>query len=87
MSDFSKPTGKPPEKGSKQWVKNESAIAKNPLLRELRDTSEGFKPGSTIRSAGFGDNYDLIDFSKKDTAKKGYRVKVNGRYVDEDEEE
>lgn len=78
-------SNKPPEKGSKQWIKNESAIAKNPLLRELRDTAEGFKPGSGITSAGFGDNYDLIDFSKKDTTKKKYRVKVNGKYIDEEQ--
>lgn len=87
MSDYSKPTGKPPEKGSKQWIKNESAIAKNPLLRELRDTSEGFKPGSTIRTAGFGDNYDKIDFNNKDNSKRTYRLKINGRYVDDNEEE
>lgn len=37
-----------PEKDSAQWRRNESIIAKNPVLRAARDTSEGFRPGSTI---------------------------------------
>ena len=78
-------SNKPPEKNSSQWIKNEKIINKNPLLRQVRDTAEGFKPGSGITSAGFGDNYDQIDFSKKDNSKRTYRVKINGRYVDEEE--
>jgi len=38
----------PPSKGSAQWKRNEKLIAQNPTLRAARDTSEGFRPGSTI---------------------------------------
>ena len=37
-----------PEKDSPQWRRNESIIAKNPVLRAARDTSEGFTRSSTI---------------------------------------
>ena len=73
-----------PKKESREWKRNESIIAKNPQLRRMRDIQQGFAPSSGIRAAGFGDNYDNIDFSKKDNTKKGYRVKVNGKYVDEE---
>mgnify|MGYP003138514579 CR=1 FL=1 len=74
-----------PSKESSQWKKNESLIAKNPTLRRMRDIQQGFKPSSGIVSAGFGDNYDKIDFSKQENKKKGYKVKINGRYIDDDE--
>lgn len=74
-----------PKKGSAQWKKNESIIAKNPFLRAQRDNAEGFKPSSGIVSAGFGDAYDQINWGKKDTSKKSYKVKINGRYIDDDE--
>jgi hypothetical protein len=73
-----------PKKDSAQWKRNESIIANTPQLRRMRDIQQGFKPSSSIHSAGFGDNYDKIDFSNKDKTKKGYRVKVNGKYVDEE---
>ena len=81
-----------PEKGSSDWKRNEKIIAKNPVLRAARDTAEGFRPSSGITTAGgnseeYKNNYDQIDFTKRDTSKKSYRVKVNGRYVDEDEQE
>ena len=74
-----------PKKNSAQWKRNESIIAKNPQLRRMRDIQQGFKPTSSITSAGFGDAYDQIDWSKKDNKKKSYKVKVNGRYIDDDE--
>ena len=74
-----------PPKNSSQWIKNEKLIAKNPILREARDIQQGFKPSSGITSAGFGDNYDNIDFSNTRKQKKGYRVKINGVYQDEEE--
>ena len=62
----------PPKKGSSQWKKNESIIAKNPLLRGVRDHAEGFKKGSGIvsgdNSQQYKDNYDKINWSK---GKKG----------------
>ena len=82
-----------PEKNSKQWIKNEKLIAKNPVLRGARDTAEGFKPSSGITTGAdvsqqYKDNYDKIDFSRRDPKeKKGFRVKINGRYVDEDQQD
>ncbi len=82
-------SNKPPKKGSSTWKKNEKLIAKNPLLRQVRDTAEGFKPGSGISNAGdiseqYKSNYDKIDFKGVRTEKKNYRVKINGKYVDDD---
>jgi hypothetical protein len=77
-----------PPKGSSQWRKNEKIIAKNPLLRAARDKAEGFKPGSGISSAETSEeykaNYDKIKWGKKLDTNKSYRVKVNGVYLDED---
>lgn len=83
--------GRGVKKGSKQWIKNESIIAKNPILRAARDKSEGFKPGSGI-STGPNDEdyktgYDQIDWGKRDTTKRSYKLKVNGVEVDPNEEE
>lgn len=80
-----------PKKGSDQWKKNESIIAKNPVLRAARDTAEGFKPSSGITTGAdiseeYKNNYDQIDWSGVRSEKKNYRVKVNGRYVDEDQD-
>ena len=72
--------GNTPPKGSKQWRKNESIIAKNPILRAARDTAEGFRPGSGITSAGnsqaYKDGWDRI-FG-------GDRSRVNHKDTDED---
>lgn len=80
-----------PKKGTDQWKKNESIIAKNPLLRRVRDKAEGFKPGSGI-STGPNDEqykagYDQINWGKKDNSKRSYKLKVNGVTVDPNEEE
>lgn len=62
--------GKTPDKGSKQWVKNEKIINSNPFLRKMRDQSEGFS-GATSSTGGwtpteaYKANYDAI-FGKKD---------------------
>lgn len=63
--------GSTPEKGSRQWQKNEKIINENPLLKKARDISEGFS-GKTSASTGgwtpseaYKSNYDLI-FGKKD---------------------
>lgn len=81
-----------PKTNSKQWIKNESLIAKNPTLRAARDQAEGFKPGSGISSGvvdeQYKENYDKINWGKKDTKiKPKYRTKVNGVYVDDNNEE
>lgn len=60
-----KEKGSPPPKGSKQWKKNESIIAKNPFLRSVRDKSEGFTSSNTgtggwTPSEAYKNNYDAI---------------------------
>lgn len=60
-----KSKGSPPAKGSRQWQKNESIIAKTPFLRSLRDKSEGFNSSSSSSGAwtpsqAYKDNYDAI---------------------------
>ena len=57
-----------PKKNTRQWIKNEKLIAKNPVLRSARDTAEGFKPSSGITTGGndqaYKDGWDRI-FGKK----------------------
>jgi hypothetical protein len=65
-----KDIGAPPEKGTAQWKRNESIIAKNPLLRSLREKSEGFagkssSAGNWTPTQAYKDNYDAI-FGKRD---------------------
>lgn len=66
-----------PEKGSKEWVRNEKIINQTPALKEMRDTSEGFKykPGQTHGGKGsarrgaddksYEDGWDRIWGNKK----------------------
>jgi hypothetical protein len=78
-----------PEKGSSQWKRNESIIAKTPQLRRMRDIQQGFNPSSSI-SSGIPDeqyksNYDKIQWNKsEDKPKPKFRVKINGVYQDEE---
>ena len=44
--------GRTPDKGSKQWVKNEKIINSNPFLRSMREKSEGFSGTSTTSTGG-----------------------------------
>lgn len=67
--------GKVPEKGSKQWVKNEKIINENPVLKQARDKTEGLDSsrrkysttgagkGSAqrpVNKAAYDDNFDRI---------------------------
>jgi hypothetical protein len=64
-------------------------VDKSPELKKLKSAQHGEKY-SEIQS---GDNseeykagYDKIDWGKRDTSKKKYRVKVNGVYQDEQDD-
>ena len=61
--------GRTPDKGSKQWVRNEKLINQNPHLRAARDASEGFNPSGSNNgwtpSQANKDNWAEI-FGKKD---------------------
>ena len=77
-----------PERGTKRYAQNEKIINQNPVLKKARDISQGFSPTSTISTGAdvsqqYKDNYDKIDFKGVRSEKKGYRVKVNGVYQDE----
>lgn len=58
--------GNTPEKGSRQWQKNEKIINENPVLRKARDISEGFSGNSSASTSGwtpteaYKANYDAI---------------------------
>jgi hypothetical protein len=66
--------GKIPEKGSAQWKRNESVIARNPALRRAREVSEGFSGNSTATtgsrvggaSEAYKDGWDRIFGNKKE---------------------
>ena len=79
-----------PKKNTSKWIKNEKLIAKNPVLRGARDRAEGFKPSSGITTGAndeqYKEGYDKIQWGKKDPNKKpSFRIKVNGKYIDEEE--
>ena len=74
-------------------------VDKNPKLRALKSQSQGEKPlygathggkGSSPRtntmSQEWKDAYDQIDWTANRDAKKSYRVKINGVYVDEEKD-
>ena len=92
----------PPKKGSAEWRKNEKTINQNSFLRKVRDKSEGIEksaghygqthggkgsaPRTNTSSKEWQDAYDQIDWGALRSEKKSYRVKINGRYQDEDTE-
>jgi hypothetical protein len=81
-----------PTTNSDRWKKNEKLIARDPTLRRVRDIQQGLNPTSGITTAGdiseeYKNNYDKIDFTKKDPdAPRNFRVKINGKYVDESDD-
>ena len=83
------PKGTIPEKNTTQWKKNEKLIAKHPTLRAARDVSEGFTPSSSI-STGVNDQqykegYDKIKWNTKDKPKPSFKIRVNGKVINENE--
>ena len=72
-------------------TKFDNIINKTPMLKKLRDQSEGLKYSGDINSGvpdqQYKDGYDKIDWGKRDTTKRKYRIKVNGVYQDEDNDE
>jgi hypothetical protein len=72
-------------------TKFDNIINKTPMLKKLRDQSQGLTYKGDVHSdvptQEYKDNYDQIDWTQLKTQKKNYRVKVNGRYVDEDKDE
>ena len=83
------PKGTIPDKNTTQWKKNEKLISKHPMLKAARDVSEGFTPSSGV-STGVNDEqykagYDKIKWTK-DKPKAKFKIRVNGKVINEDEE-
>lgn len=78
-----------PTAGSDRWKKNEKLINQDPALKKVRDIQQGFKPTSTITTGAdvseqYKNNYDKINWTKGREAKKNFRTKINGKYIDEE---
>ena len=82
---------KTPHPNSTEGKRLEKIVSHNPFLRKMRAQSRGEKYSEISIGGGseqFKENYDKIDFTKRDKdAPKSFRVKINGKYVDEQEDE
>ena len=77
------------ERFDKSTVKQaEKLIDKSPELKRIRSIKDGFK-GSEITSGvndqAYKDGYDKIDWNSGKKPKPKFRIKVNGKYLDEEE--
>ena len=68
--------------------KAESLIDKSPELKRLRSIKDGLKPSEIttgVNDQQYKDNYDKIKWSKNKNKKPGFKLKINGEYVDNDD--
>ena len=82
--------GDVPDPKSSQGKKLEKIVSHNPFLKKMRAQSRGEKYSEIVsgdNSEEYKANYDKIDWSGVRSEKKNYRVKVNGVYVDDNEQE
>lgn len=63
-----------PAKNSSEWIKNEKIINKTPLLRNARDSAEGFTPRGSSSAAGKGSNSRPLSISKAEFADNWDRI-------------
>ena len=79
-----------PKKNSSKWIKQEKIISKNPVLRGARDRAEGFKPSSGITTGAndeqYKEGYDKINWNTKDKPKPKFKIRVNGKVINDEEE-
>lgn len=64
-------------------------VDKNPKLKALKSASHGEKYSeisSGVNDEQYKAGYDQIDWGKRDTTKRKYRIKVNGVYQDDENE-
>lgn len=75
-------------KFDKSTVKQaERLIDKSPELKRIRSLKDGEKYSEIstgVNDQQYKDNYDKIKWSKKLNKNPSYRVKVNGKYIDEE---
>ena len=68
--------------------KAERRIDKSPELKRLRSIKDGLKPSEIttgVNDQQYKDNYDKIKWSKNKNKKPGFKLKINGEYVDNDD--
>ena len=79
-----------PKKNTSKWIKNEKLIAKNPVLRGARDRAEGFKPSSGITTGAndeqYKEGYDKIKWNTGKKTKPSFKIRVNGKVINDEEE-
>ncbi len=72
-----------------QWKKNEKIINQSKTLKSARDKVEGFTKTSMITTGvnddQYKEGYDKIQWNTDPKQKKSFRVKINGKYQDEEE--
>lgn len=72
-----------------QWKKNEKIINQSKTLKSARDKVEGFTKTSMITTGvnddQYKEGYDKIQWNTDPKQKKSFRVKINGKYLDEEE--
>ena len=82
--------GNLPPKNSSEGKKLEKMVYQNPFLKKMRAKSHGEKYNDIVsadNSEEYKNNQDKINWRGIRSEKKSYRVKVNGVYIDEDEEQ
>ena len=76
------------EKFSKSTVRQaEKLIDNSPELKRLRSIKDGLSSSEIttgVNDQQYKDNYDKINWSKKLNKNPSYRVKVNGKYIDDE---
>ena len=86
MDDFTK---KSVEKFDKTTVRAaEKLIDRSPELKKIRSIKDGLKPSEIttgVNDQQYKDNYDKIEWSKN-KAKPSFRVRVNGKIINDEEE-
>ena len=68
--------------------KAERLIDKSTELKRLRSIKDGLKPSEIttgVNDQQYKDNYDKIKWSKNKNKKPGFKLKINGEYVDNDD--
>jgi len=87
MDDFTKNATAGMDKATVRAA--ERLIDKSPELKKIRSIKDGLKASEIttgVNDQQYKDNYDKIQWSKKDKKEKPkFRVKVNGKYIDEEE--
>lgn len=76
----------PPKRNSAEGKSLEKIVHKTPFLKKMRAQSHGEKYNEIVsadNSQQYKDNYDKIQWNKDKSDKPKFRVKINGKYTDE----